>query len=430
MSRKSWVRRAQPLLLAGAILAAFAACEEQLDAGLACPALCPPTQLGVRDTTFFAVALDTSIAGFPSLGAELELFLASFGDTLETRGVIRFDSLPRKFFHNNSVADSDIVAIDTGAALLLRIVTGDTIGPPTTIEAYDVNLGGADDTDPLASSSAFTSDRLLGSRTIPADSLKDSVRIPIDRQKLLARIQADSPSNRLRIGLRVGQGSTLRVASQNTFGQALLMFRPAAGDTSVSIDTIRPLNRAPGEPVVQSDFRDYLIVAKGPPPPPTSPQTVLRIGGIPGRRAYLRFDIPSRIIDSSNVIRATLLMTQVPNRQAPRPRDTIALAPFVVSAGPAITDLSRALLFLTTSNRVDSVQTFAADSGVKSFEMIGLLAFWTSTAAEKTPRAIALRSATETTGFGLADFFSIEAPLAVRPRLRITFIPRREGGIP
>src|SRR5256885_574899 len=149
MAVRSRLKQAQPLLLACAIALTFAACEEKLDSGLACPSLCPSPSTSVRDTTFFAVAIDTSIAGFPGLGQELELFLATFGDTLETRGAIRYDSLPSTFRHNNAVADTAIVAIDTGAALLVRVITGDTIGPPTTIEAYDVDLGGPDDADPL-----------------------------------------------------------------------------------------------------------------------------------------------------------------------------------------------------------------------------------------------------------------------------------------
>jgi hypothetical protein len=429
MAVKSRLKQAQPLLLAGAIALAFVACDERLDSGAACPTLCPPPPTNVRDTTFFAVALDSSIVGFPALGQELELFIATFGDTLETRGVMRFDSLPQTFRHNNQVADTAIFAIDTGAALLLRIVTGDTIGQPTTLEAYDVDLGGVDDTNPTAAVSAFTPDRLLGTRTVPAESLKDSVRIPLDPRKLLQKVQADSPFNRLRVGIRVGQGNKIRVLTTNSVAQALVLFRPAIGDTSVPPDTIRPQNRAPGD-ATKADLEDYLVVAKAPPPPPSSPQTILRIGGLPPRRTYLRFNIPSRIIDSSNVIRATLLLTQVPNRGAPRPRDTVALSPFVISAGPAITDISRALSFVTSPVRVDSVRLFAADSGVKSFEIIRLMSFWQSTTADKTPRAVALRSNQEGNSPLMIDFFSIEAPTAVRPQLRVTFIPRHEGGLP
>jgi hypothetical protein len=222
----------------------------------------------------------------------------------------------------------------------------------------------------------------------------------------------------------------LRVLTSNALGAPLLEFRPAIADTSVPINRFAPLNRAPGEAVVQNDLADYLLVAKAPPPPPSSPQTVLRVGGLPARRAYLRFDIPSRIIDSSNVIRATLLMTQLPNRLAPRSRDTVALQANVVSAGPTITDLSRALLFLSSPPRLDSVRLFAADTGVKAFEIIGLMRFWSATSAARTPRAVALRSVDEGSGPSLIDFFSIEAPQSVRPQLRITYIPRREGGLP
>ena len=73
---------AQPLVLATAVAVVFGACDESLEGGTACPLLCPQPQATIRDTTFTAVEVDTSIAGFPAFGTEVTLFLASFGDTL------------------------------------------------------------------------------------------------------------------------------------------------------------------------------------------------------------------------------------------------------------------------------------------------------------------------------------------------------------
>ena len=427
---KSWLKNA-PLMLATAAAVLLASCDEQLEGGAACPLLCPGHSTKVQDTTFFAVELDTSIAGFPSIGSELQFFIASLGDTLQTRGIVRFDSLPQTFRHSNSAVDSNIVYVDTGAFVRLSIVKPDTVGAPTTIEVYDVDLDGAEDTDPTAVRSAFTPDRLLGSRTVPADSLKDSVRVPIDPAKLLGKIQ--SSNDRLRIGLRVMSTTSTRltVVSSNgatTYGHSgpLLIFRPSA-DTTVPLATMLPRSLTPAEPFVASSLADYLVVTKAPPDPPSN---VIRVGGLPGRRAYFRFNIPSRILDSSNVVRATLFLTQRPNGLAPGPRDSVALEPFTVTAGPAVTDIARALLFLTSLGKTDSTRLVAADSGTRSFELINFVRAWRSTTAERTPRALALRVTTESLTAGQIDFFSIEAPVTVRPKLRLTYLPQQAGGLP
>ena len=428
----SWLKHVHPLVLATAVAVVLVACDEQLDGGAACPVLCPNPAQPVQDTTFFAVEMDTSVAGFPSTGSELQMFVASLGDTLQTRGIVRFDSLPLTFRHNNTAVDSNIVYVDTGAFIQLGLVRPDTLGAATTVELYDVDMDGAEDADPTVVTSAFTPTRLIASRTIPADSMKDTLRIPIDPNVLLAKIQ--SSTDRLRIGVRVtsatGSAKMTVVTSNGTatynVTEPQLTFRPSA-DTSVSLVTMVPRSVTPPETFIAFDLADYLVVAK---PPPDPPSNVIRVGGLPGRRAYLRFNIPSRILDSSNVVRATLMLTQRPNGFSPGPRDTVALQQFIVTAGPAVGDVSRALLFLTGLGKSDSTRLVAADSGERDFEMISLVRAWRSTTVARTPRALALRATTESLTPGQIDFFSIEAPLAVRPKLRVTFVPQTVTGLP
>lgn len=424
---RSWLKNAQPLVLAIGAAVVFAACDEKLDSGLACPALCPGPDMTVRDTTLFAVELDTSVAGFPLIGTELQLFIASLGDTLQTRGIVRYDSLPDTFRHVNTAEDSVIVAVDTGAIIKLRLVTGDTVGLPVTVELYDVDLNGAEDADPTAVDTAFTADRLIGSRTFAAESLKDSISVPIEPDKLLAKLQATFPANRLRVGIRVTSAGSaqLTVVTSNGLSAPRLVFRPAR-DTTVPIVDMGPRSQTPDEAFIASDLADYLVVVKAPPDPPPD---VLRVGSIPGRRAYFRFNIPTNILDSSSVVRATLLLTQRPNAFSPDALDTVTIEQFAVTAGPTVTDVARALLFLTSST-TDSVPLVAADSGVRAFEMIGLVRAWRNTKPDRTPRAFALRSRTEGQSGRQVDFFSLEAPLDVRPRLRLSYLPQQPPGIP
>ena len=418
----------RPFALMAAMAVAFGACDEQINGGAACPALCPGQSAQLRDTTFFAVAFDTAIAGFPAVGAETHFFLASMGDTLQTAGVIRFDSLPTTFRRINSATDSVIMAVDS-AYLRFTILTGDTLGLETTVDVYDVDLDGAEEADPAAVTSAFTADRLLGSRTIPADSLRDSLRIPIDNAKLLAKIQiADSSRRRLRVGLRLREGGArkMRMVTSNGGAVSQLIFRPSV-DTAVPKIVHINLSKTPDNAILASDFIDYQVIVKAPPEPPAD---VFRVGGLPGRRSYLRFDIPTSILDSSAVVRATLQMTQRPALFSPDAGDTVTLADYGVIASPAITDLTRALLFLNRLPTSDTLRVVPADSGEREFEIINWVRIWRGTAANRTPRAISLRLPNEGLTGSVVDFFSAEAPVEVRPRLRLTYLPKASGDVP
>ena len=427
---KSWFRHAQPLVLAAALGAVFGACDEKLDTGLACPALCPHQQVTVRDTTFLAVELDTSIAAFPALGSEVEHFIASMGDTLQSMAIVRYDSLPKYFRYTPAAEDSLIYATDS-AEIKICFVTGATLGPPTTDEINDVDLGGPDDTDPESVQSAFTPARLLGSRTIPADSMRDTTVIRIDAARLLTKIQSDSPSNRLRIGIKVnpaGGGAThlSMLSAENLGAEPQLRFRPHF-DPAVAKLLVLPKSFTPANPFVRATMQDYLITPVRPPDPPAD---VLRVGGLPSRRVYLRFNIPTQLLDSTNIVRATLQLTQRPNPAAPQPNDTLAVQEFRVAAGPTVTDLSRALLFVQRFRDLDTIRVVASGSGLREFEMINLVRSWTGTTAAKTPRALALAAPAEGKLPRLADFYSNEAALALRPRLRIFYLPKAGGGLP
>ena len=420
----------RPLAVAAVMAVAFGACDEQLSGGIACPALCPGQQSTMSETTFFAVDLDTSIAGYPAEGAELELYVTTLGDTLETAAALRFDSLPQFWRRNNSPDDSAVAFVDTGSHILLTLTRRDSLklAEETTVELYDIDMDGVEDNNPQAVAAAFTPARLL--TTITVDSLKDTLRVPLDPAFLLSKLLDTVPKNRLRVGVRVAQAGLpqLRIISTNGNGAPQLVFRPSP-DTVSTVPTLRfePFSKVPSEPFIASDVADYLVIIRGSPPPPAD---VFRVGGLPARRAYLRFNIPAAILDSTNIVRATLYLTQRPNPASPLARDTMGVGHFGVVAGATVTDLTRALFFVQRLSNRDTLFTVPADSGERAFEMIDWVRVWRGTKPEKTPRAIGLVSSEEEVAPFEVDFFSIEAIPSVRPRLRLTYLPRTAGPLP
>jgi hypothetical protein len=427
---KVWLRHARPLLAAAVGALILAACDEKLEAGAACPALCPQQAIGVRDTTMFAVGLDTSIRGYPPIGEEPRLVLAAMGDTFDARAIVRFDSLPRSFFHKGG--DSLITEV-LDARLALHLAAVDTLSTtPVTFEVYDVDV--ADDTAAAVLLPAFRPDRFLGSTTVVLSDTSvrsdSSFNIPLDSAKILARIQADtSVPHRLRIGIRVTSAASVQAQIYTTNATvdfaAHLSFLPSA-DTGVSRIEITPVSKTPtsfGQ--LAADLSDFQLVAKQPPLPGVD---ILRVGGVPGWRVYFRFDIPDEIIDSSNVVRATLLITQHANPSLPEARDSLAFAPYAVTSAAAVTDIARALTFITGA--LDSISVAPADGGLISIEVIGIVGHWRNTTIDRTPRAIALSAALEGARPWQIEFFSNEAPDAVRPRLRLSYIPKAGRGLP
>jgi hypothetical protein len=413
--------------LAVAATIVIAACSEKTEAGDGCPLLCPQTAVTLADTTIEAsIVSDTTVTGLPPIGNETFTMLASHGDTLDTRVIIRYDTIQQTYSKNS--LDSTIVKIDTATLIAPLII--DTLHRPTvplTIEAYNVDTTG---TDTVASilGSLFRPSRLIGSKTFAPESLTDTLRIPISTDTVLDRVLNGT---RLRVGLRVVSSKSvdLRFGSSQS-GTPITLQIKASLDTAATPVTVQPLSATPADQAfLAGPLADYTIVIAG--GTGNSP-TILGVGGVPSRRVFMRFNVPASIIDSTTVVRASLLLTQNPNRRL-SPSESVFVYPVAILAGPAVTDVASALQFLGSNGQfgLDSLSLAPGDSGVRSFEIVGLVRTWRGQPTTVSPRTIALRSGAEGSLPAEIDFFSTKAAnAALRPRLRITYVPQTSYGIP
>ncbi len=416
---RAWPRVA----LLATVCAVAAGCNEDLVGGAACPALCPGTSLVVTDTVLDAVVFDTVLTGTPSLGGEGSLVLSARGDTVDTRVVFRFDSLPTRITRNGG--DSAITAIDSAYLLLRLDPAASKISAPVRIDLFDVDTTAS---DTLTSSllPLFRDDRLLGGSTIDTNQVKDSLRVYFTNARLLSRITGPG---RLRVGLRVtsARAATLSLGSSDNGDDALLKFDPVPSDTAIKeIAVLLRSNTPTDNAEVRTDLQDYMVIAKAPPMPDAE---VLSIGGLPARRSFLRFVVPPRILDSATVLRATLLLTQRPNRSIDA-RDSVLILPQVVTAGEEVTDFPRAAALLSLFP-VDTIRVAPGDSGVRQVEVAAALRQWTSVGNTfRQQRALVIRSNAEGQSPFDAHFFSLRAPAALRPRLRVSYSLRTSFGVP
>ncbi|HEY2025578.1 MAG TPA: hypothetical protein VGG78_01130 [Gemmatimonadaceae bacterium] len=414
--------------LGAALLILGGACSEQVTSSLGCPQLCADQSATLIDTVLTAaVAFDTTVTGFPLLGETHEISLVARGDTADVRAVTRFDSLPTTYVPTSAQPDSAIKTVDS--ATFIFVIDTAFVKPtiPVTVDAFDVDTSGVSDTVPTNLVPLFRSDRFLGTATYQVADLKDTLRLPLDNAALLRKISANA---RLRIGLRVraAQSVTLRLSGTNFAPR--VRFRVSA-DTTIKPDTVALLSHTPTDNAgLASSLTLYPVLAAGVLPPPPSDRVA--VGGIGGARAFLRFDLPDAVLQAGQVIRASLELTQTPSRSHGGEADTLLLIPHAVVAGPAVTNVFTQSQFLAAVGQfgLDTVHLVPKDSGRRSVELVNLVRAWQITGSTSTTRAIVLRSKHEQSSPGELNFYSTKGPVAERPRLRVTYVPRRDFGIP
>jgi hypothetical protein len=410
------------LLATAALFVSILSCSENLDSSGVCPVLCPAIGGEVKNITIDAVVIDTTVPSLSGLGTEAGLLLASRGDTLDTRVVVRFDSLPEKFTPTGDTAQN--ITFADSAYIKFTLDTLSIKGvDPVTIEAYDVDTT-ANDTATAAVLALFRPDRFISSQTFTRAQLTDTLKYYFASAVLLTKIQNRTP---LRIGLRATgtSSSQMRLISAEG-GQGPNLFFRATPDTTTVPQTVAPFSKTPvGQSILASNLTDYTVIAKA---PPEAPPSVLAIGGLPARRVYVRFNIPDSIIDSATVVRATLLLNQLPNN-AIDPTDTVLLLPQVALAGPAVVDAGKAAQILGSFS-VDTLRLTPGGSGIKNVELARAFALWHTQSADSLPRAIVLKSLTEGNTAIELRFSSSEDIAALRPRLRISYTAKVPLGLP
>ncbi len=423
----SWPRLRGPLLLCGLLFSAVAAaaCTESLDGGAACPSLCPSKAESFRDTIVDAVVLDSSLAGYPALGLSPFVLIANRPDTVVTSAILRFDALPTVFSPNKGTTVDSITAVDSVYLRFPLDSTGRRGTTPVTLEVFDVDTTQSDSVTAVVRS-LFRPDRKVGSLVFTPSAIGDSIRIPFSKSVLAAKIAA---KGRLRLGVRIrgGSGQIRAVAFVTGAGAPTVVFDPST-DTTYAPQQISPSTIVPNSTAdVELAYAVYMISDLASPPPGAN---TLLVGGFPAYRSYLRFNVPARITDSSTIVRAEVLLTQQSSAFG-NAADSVGLFALVPTTTNLVTDLRRILDLAAAGSfaGVDSTLLVPSASGVRAVNVLALARTW-KTLPSNVPRAIAFKIGLEGAQPAELRFYSSKAPVALRPRLRITYLPRSEFALP
>jgi hypothetical protein len=422
------IRRSAPVAFLVLLVTVIVACSEQVSGSLGCPELCTDQSALLKDTVLTAsITIDTSLIGYPGIGETRDITMLNRGDTGITHFIARFDTLPQFFIPTTAQPDSSIALVDSASLIFFIDTLTQRPTAPITVEAYDVDTTGVIDSVRSSILPLFRPDRLIGTKTYQASEIRDTMQLPLDNVKIFAKIK---DTLRLRIGLKVNgvPFARMRVLASQVLPR--VRFRVSA-DTLVKPDTVFPSSSTPAnDSFLAQSLTIYQVIAAGalPPPPPDR----LAVGGLSGARTYFKFNIPRTVIDSVQVVRASLIVNQLPARSTARTSDTLTLFTHPILSSPTVTDVRTAIGFMGSpfSYGVDSVFFVAKDSGTKSFELVNLFRFWRTVGDSNATRAIVLTASQEGSVAGEIDFSSLSAAAALRPRLRITYVPRRGFGLP
>lgn len=420
-------RRLRSLALCAAGLMLLTACREEFAGGAACPVLCPEQGLDVRDTVLFPVVLDTTLTGFPLVGAEPLLVLADRGDTLRAAAATRFDTLLSSITRGADSAARVIQSLDT-ANLIFEVVEVPVASDSITVEIYDIDTTTVG-VDTGIVRQLFRQDRLVTTRRFHRDSLKGVRRIPIPTSFLTPKVRA---GQRVRFGIAVSSSAsvTARMLTAEATAAPVLSYlaRTATDTQTLSIVASSNVPESPG--VAAFSLADYQVLLAGSPPP----AGLLAVGGVPGSRSYLRFSIPEGLIEKNTIVRATLLLTQVPYRGADA-TDTVQVLARVVRATPVLDPVpGKAALLLGDVRLFPMVPLKAVpnDSGQVALQIASAIAFWRTDPDITVQRALVLQAVDEGLSPHAAYFLSSDpsVPQALRPRLQLSFVPRAGFGLP
>jgi len=401
------------LVLGGALIAGLAmGCQEDLmaPANGTCPDFCPPEQLQVVDSILLDNVLsDSGYVGYiqPWEATGLQVYRDSTaGSEHASRAMFSFLALPDSLLlSSGDTAYGPIVATDSfSVTLKLRQRNLAATGLELAIYRIPVSVDsttGYADLDPY-----FSDSTLLATVSIPDSLVDGNVIATMDP---LAFPDYGPDGNRAAIGVAL--------RNPNEYVQFGSIEANAAANLTRYVQLDSAGTSVPRQQGAGPGFDSFVGT-----PLPAVPATARPVGGSPAARTILRFDMPRRIIDSSRVLRATLVLLPVEPVLGP-PTDSLA----VIAQGLTADVGAKSPLRPVSQDSVPLLVAFlpAGSTDTVRLDVTDLVIGWTRDSTR--PRALAVRSVPEGSSFAELRLGAASSG-ALRPRLHVTFVPPLQLG--
>lgn len=383
-------------------------CTEQIGGPGECPELCPTEGILVEDTLLTGIVTsDTSDRGFTTMYLS-SVLVSSTDPAARSVAVVRFVARPFIIFKN---ADTTRYPVEIDSLQLeLRLLARDTAAHNLKLLIYRLrwDLDSLDTWDSLVP--FFHDSMLVDTIAIEDTTVFTTLRDTIPWARVMPDSAVDSGVVALAVLVTADQPTSVTLAASNLTGTPPRMrwfaHAPAPEDTVKRTFDLTPT------------FDTF--VQEFPPGPP--PSNAITVGNLPAARSLLRFSLPRSIVDSTTIIRATLLLTPV-SPPTGRPGEI-----FDVSAVPILRDFAGKSILIpdSTVSGLGTVTTGSTDT--VAIEIGRVLRFWRAT-GDSLQRALVLRNALEDNTLGELRVARAGTGAAA-PRLRVTFIRPYRFGVP
>lgn len=388
-------------LWAGCVIAlTVSACRESVTAPGACPEFCPAAQLRLIDTVLTASVYEDEWARGYAVPDESErLQVVRDSANRDSWALIRF------FPFADSVTSTDgtyaVQSVDSfqlSVTVLNRAPNVDDL----TIVAHRVPVTVDKETTLAEVVEYFRDSTVVGTQLVSDTAGVVSVVLPGDAFPSFA---PDSLTAALGIALRTDSGGFVDLASMNRgSGTASLLAYVTVDSAGVGVGR---------EDARLAVFDTFLAPELAPPSAET-----LAMGGIPSARAFLRFELPPIVMDSSDIVRATLVLVPDGPVQG-APGDSVLLRAFALTADlgpkspfsvPTTSDTTVPGLVAVPVGSTDSVRV----------DITHIVRPWQT--SPDYPRAVLLLVVPEGGTLGEIRLRSSRSPQG-RPGLRLTYVP-------
>ncbi len=379
------------------------ACGENIVAPGACPDFCPAAQIEILDSAFArSIVQDSSYAGYVKQ-YDATRMQVSGGGTVETRAIVRF------------AAFKDSLQVGASSSALGRVVASDSFLLAVTLARRSTDVQGLElgiyrlprDIDSLSTyeglDSYFQDSTRIGSLAIADSVLQGSVTAVLPGDAF-PNLDADS------LVAAVG----LAMSGQVGFADFLTI---NGSPTSAALTRYAQVDSAGEQTVARQDpvgprTDSFVFPASAP-----LPASVLTVGGAPASRALLRVVLPPEIVDSSEVLRATLLMVpSEPVRGAPGDSVFVRAMALATDVGPKSPSIEIPIDTLT----LGMVDVLAGATDTVRIDITHIVRSWKFD--PKRPRSFMLKVERESTS--IAEFrFHSSSSAAGGPLLRVTYAP-------
>ena len=412
------------------LAAVLAGCVDRATAPGVCPTFCPSGRIDVVDTVLAAsIGRDSTFRGYVLPFQAVAMTASDVPGAVDSRVVFVTQALPASVALNTADTTTSPLVGSDSAKITLTVTRRDTSAHDQTLRLYALPVTIDSNTTFADVRGAFAGAPL---RTVNLDSLLakpngvdvttgDSAGIDTTSKQLKVTIKLDSlqapyvvgDTGKLGIGVRVGGAGPTSIAfcsRENACGATVAWY--------IKVDSIKGTDTTLiHKPFPRGSIFDTFLFD----PPPAPPDSTLAVGGAPSARSIMRITLPRAIRDSSQIVRATLLLVPaVPARGAP-------VDSFVVEAHTVAADFGAKSPLVLDATRTDTTTIHVGATDTLRVEVTNLVQFW---AADSTrPEVLMLRSQVEAAQPTEIRFYPSAATL-FRPALRITYARRFPFGQP